>query len=122
MQETTPQPIAQAEISMPQTKRPLFARLYMKWKRGGWNGLFQAVKGRIFPESNYPVKLDNAIEVIESNQSEIHDDHMFRFTHENLIDLMEKTGWTVTKQHWQKPPYYYCIYAMGEARLPKSNK
>ena len=44
------------------------------------------------------------------------DDHMFRLTHGTLKDLFEKTGWDVTKEHWQKPPSQFCIYACGQKR------
>lgn len=100
-------PVGQEEITTLRTKTNPLIRIYMKWRRGGVIGLFQAAKGRFFWKPN--------------NLSGIHDDHMFRFTHGNLIDLMERTGWSVVKQHWQKPPYYYCIYAMGEAQLPKKH-
>ena len=44
------------------------------------------------------------------------DDHMFRFTHETLIDLYMKTGWDIVKEHWQKPPFQFCIYVCGQKR------
>jgi SAM-dependent methyltransferase len=90
------------EKSTAQSNPSPLVRIYMKWKLGGWRGLFQAARGRIFS--------------IPNRTNEIHDDHMFRFTLENLMDLMEKTGWPIVKQRWQKSPYYYCIYALGEAR------
>jgi len=93
-------------------------RIYRKWKIDGLRGLYRAAMGRIFLR---PVTVVQDLPQIEMqvNLVQVHDDHMFRFTHMQLIDLMEKTGWSVIKQHWQKPPYYYCIYVMGEARLPK---
>ena len=43
--------------------------------------------------------------------NKISDDHMFHGTYEDLIDLINKTtGFKVTKEHWQKPPYTMCIY------------
>ncbi|MBX2852605.1 MAG: methyltransferase domain-containing protein [Phycisphaeraceae bacterium] len=44
------------------------------------------------------------------------DDHMFRFTHASLQDLYMRTGWHMTKEHWQKPPYQFVIYACGEKK------
>jgi len=44
------------------------------------------------------------------------DDHMFRLTHSTLIDLYVKTGWHIVKEHWQKPPFQFCIYACGHKR------
>jgi hypothetical protein len=44
------------------------------------------------------------------------DDHMFRLTYSNLMDLYVKTGWHIIKEHWQKHPFQYCIYACGQKR------
>jgi ubiquinone/menaquinone biosynthesis C-methylase UbiE len=108
---STMQTITQTNVS------PL-KRIYLKWKNGGWGELYRAALWRILPAPPRPLPLEPEpqIEVVE-----IQDDHMYRFTHSQLIDLMERTGWKVTKQHWQKPPYYYCIYAMGEARPPQKD-
>jgi len=46
------------------------------------------------------------------------DDHMFRLTHRELMDLYVRTGWHIVKEHWQKPPCEFCIYACGEKRVP----
>ena len=43
-----------------------------------------------------------------------HDDHMFRFTHLQVKDLMEKSGWEIEKEHWQKDPWYFCLYISGK--------
>jgi ubiquinone/menaquinone biosynthesis C-methylase UbiE len=40
-----------------------------------------------------------------------HDDHMYRFTRDNLVELCGKTGWMMSKEHWQKEPFFYCLYA-----------
>jgi ubiquinone/menaquinone biosynthesis C-methylase UbiE len=48
------------------------------------------------------------------------DHHMNRFTVSQLHDLYRNTGWIVVKEHWQKPPFDYCIYSCAEARDPKS--
>jgi ubiquinone/menaquinone biosynthesis C-methylase UbiE len=42
------------------------------------------------------------------------DDHIYRFTYEQLLDLFRKTGWKIVKEHWQKPPFDFCIYASAE--------
>jgi ubiquinone/menaquinone biosynthesis C-methylase UbiE len=44
------------------------------------------------------------------------DHHMNRLTVSQLHDLYRNTGWTVVKEHWQKPPFNYCIYSCTEAR------
>lgn len=49
-----------------------------------------------------------------STQVEHKDDHMFRLTQNTLRDLFAVTGWNVVKEHWQKPPSQFCIYACGE--------
>ena len=46
------------------------------------------------------------------------DDHMFRLTHGTLVELFDKTGWDIIKEHWQKPPFQFCIYACGQKRDP----
>jgi len=38
------------------------------------------------------------------------DDHMFRLTRDNLLDLLGRSGFRVTKEHWQKPPYSSVLY------------
>jgi ubiquinone/menaquinone biosynthesis C-methylase UbiE len=43
-----------------------------------------------------------------------HDDHMFRFTHLQMRDLLEKSGWEVEKEHWQKAPWNFCLYISGK--------
>jgi SAM-dependent methyltransferase len=48
------------------------------------------------------------------------DHHIFRFTHAELKDLLSTIGFTVNKEHWQKPPFSYCIYLRASAT--KSNQ
>jgi hypothetical protein len=43
------------------------------------------------------------------------DHHIFRFTHAELKDLLSATGFTVNKEHWQKPPFSYCLYMGASA-------
>jgi len=38
------------------------------------------------------------------------DHHIFRFTRSNLQDLLGEIGFYITKEHWQKPPFNYCLY------------
>ena len=42
------------------------------------------------------------------------DEHVFRFTYSQILDLMKSTGWSVEKEHWQKPPYGFCLYIVGK--------
>jgi SAM-dependent methyltransferase len=37
--------------------------------------------------------------------------HNYQLKHKELLDLFAATGFRVTKEHWQKPPYTYVIYA-----------
>jgi len=37
------------------------------------------------------------------------DDHMYRLTYNQLIDLLHLTGYRIIKEHWQKPPFTYCL-------------
>jgi ubiquinone/menaquinone biosynthesis C-methylase UbiE len=41
-------------------------------------------------------------------------DHNFRLSYDNLLDLVARTGFVVTKEHWQKPPYSYVIYISAQ--------
>ncbi|MCP4606225.1 MAG: methyltransferase domain-containing protein [Proteobacteria bacterium] len=62
---------------------------YLAFKKGA-EKLLETVKSEIFKEKT--------------------DDHMFRLTYSQLLDLHAQTGWHVTKEHWQKPPFEHCIY------------
>jgi hypothetical protein len=42
-----------------------------------------------------------------------HEDHIFRFKYRELLDLVSVTGLTVTKEHWQKPPYGNVLYLLA---------
>ena len=68
-------------------------------------GLFGLIKF-IFRKCLLALKLAKA--------AEEKDDHMFRFTHENLKSLIESTGWTIRREHWQKPPFAHCLYILSE--------
>ena len=38
------------------------------------------------------------------------DEHMFCFTHRELIELCTFAGWKLEKEHWQKAPFEHCLY------------
>jgi ubiquinone/menaquinone biosynthesis C-methylase UbiE len=44
------------------------------------------------------------------------DGHMCRWEYENLVDLLKSTNFTITKEHWQKPPYTACVYIAARKR------
>lgn len=51
------------------------------------------------------------------------DHHTFRLNHGELRDLLERTGWRIGKEHWQKPPRDFCIYISGTAgKAPISDR
>jgi ubiquinone/menaquinone biosynthesis C-methylase UbiE len=42
------------------------------------------------------------------------DHHLYHLSYEHLKNLMEATGYTIVKEHWQKPPFQHCIYICGQ--------
>jgi SAM-dependent methyltransferase len=38
------------------------------------------------------------------------DDHYFRFTHQELINLLKSCNFQIEKEHWVKPPYDYVLF------------
>ncbi len=44
------------------------------------------------------------------------DDHMFRFKHAELLELLSLTGFEVDKEHWQKEPFSFCIHVTGRKK------
>jgi ubiquinone/menaquinone biosynthesis C-methylase UbiE len=54
--------------------------------------------------------------VIKKEKKSKADDHMFRWTYGDLIDLVRTTGFSVVKEHWQKPPFSMCIYLSAKKR------
>lgn len=72
-------------------------KVKLKWD--GFLGLLRAVSNRV------------------RNMAVDHtDDHMFRLTQSTLRDLYVVTGWNVVKEHWQKPPFQFCIYTCAEKK------
>jgi SAM-dependent methyltransferase len=43
------------------------------------------------------------------------DHHQFHFTEAELRDLLSATGFVRDKEHWQKPPWNFCIYLSASA-------
>ncbi|MDT8316444.1 MAG: class I SAM-dependent methyltransferase [bacterium] len=85
---------------------PLLIRVAEKFKKEGFLGL----SGAVYQSFRNLLTLNRVVHH--------EDDHMFRFTHGTLLDLFDKTGWDVIKEHWQKPPFQFCIYACGQKRAP----
>ncbi len=44
------------------------------------------------------------------------DDHTFHWYHTNLTDLLQRTGFVIVKEHWQKPPFSMCVYLQARKR------
>jgi len=80
---------------------PLTSKIVSKLKRDGVAAFLDAVKRKVSRK----------------------DDHMVRLSYNQLLDLLDKSGWQLVKEHWQKPPYSYCIYVSAAARsvTPRSN-
>lgn len=94
-QNPPPSPPAPDEPSIPE-------RLINKLKSEGVSGVLRAASDRL-------AHLGDQIEADADD-----DDHMFRLSYDRLMDLYRRTGWHLVKEHWQKPPYQYCLYACGE--------
>jgi SAM-dependent methyltransferase len=45
-------------------------------------------------------------------------DHTFHWRYEDVIDLLDRCGFEVVKEHWQKPPYTMCVYLQARKGLP----
>lgn len=57
-----------------------------------------------------PGRLTDLLRVENGIKQEEGDDHRFRLSCEELVDLLLITGFKIEKEHWQKPPYTYVIY------------
>jgi len=44
------------------------------------------------------------------------DDHMYRFRHKELLELLVTTGFEIEKEHWQKKPMDFCLYVTGRKK------
>jgi len=78
-------------------KSTVLLRIKSKIEREGITSFFKAVQKRICG-------------VISKRTKIYGDHHLFRLSVEQLRDILSVTGFTVTKEHWQKPPLNYCIY------------
>ncbi len=87
-------------------KVTLPARVARKLKRDVFPSLLSAISKRLLH-----------LRILD-NVNRHKDDHMFRLTYRELMDLYVRTGWHIVKEHWQKPPCEFCIYACGEKRIP----
>lgn len=88
------------------------ARISWKIQRDGLGGLIKTVVtrlSRIYAVS-VPVEVEPAAQVAEAIDPDDEDRHLFHWAYENLIDLVKQTGFTIAKEHWQKPPYSFVIY------------
>ncbi|MCX6985033.1 MAG: hypothetical protein NT118_09845, partial [Lentisphaerae bacterium] len=75
-------------LSSQQNVLSVFSKIRRKLENDGVRGLVDSIIQKLFQK----------------------DDHMYHLTYNQLLDLFEKTGWSVVKEHWQKPPYDFCIY------------
>ncbi len=72
----------------------LLARIRLKIKKEGIFAAFKAISNRI--TGCFKRKKNGG--------------HTFHFKYKELIDLLSITGFEIEKEHWQKPPFSYCIY------------
>lgn len=56
------------------------------------------------------IRLAQAVRETFSKTEIAEDHHIFRLSHVELRDLLLVTGFTINKEHWQKPPFNYVIY------------
>lgn len=54
--------------------------------------------------------------IMKERGKKIPKDHMFHWEYEDLIDLMQTTGFKITKEYWQKPPFTMCVYLSARKR------
>jgi ubiquinone/menaquinone biosynthesis C-methylase UbiE len=78
-------------------KSTVLLKIKSKIEREGIASFLKAVQKRICDVINKKTKICG-------------DHHLFRLSVEQLRDISSVTGFTVTKEHWQKPPYNCCIY------------
>jgi ubiquinone/menaquinone biosynthesis C-methylase UbiE len=80
-------------LAILERRHAFLTRVAQKLKQEGVTGLVHAISKRLRHHT---------------------DEHIFRLTHSTLMDLYAKSGWDIVKEHWQKPPFQYCIYACGQ--------
>jgi SAM-dependent methyltransferase len=102
-----------------QSQPSLRARVSSKIQRDGLGGLAKAVVSRLThgQEVSVPVQVENASAEAEPVDPVDEDRHLYHWTYENLLDLVKQTGFTLTKEHWQKPPYSFVIYLTARKKL-----
>lgn len=77
------------------------AKVATKFKNEGMAGVLSVVNTKV---SNF----------LKKGTLEGDDHHLYHFSHAHLKELMEKAGFTIVEEYWQKPPYHYCIYICGQ--------
>lgn len=82
-------------------KRNLISMIIDKYKQKGITGIFQS-----------GLKHIGFLSGISPD-----DDHMFRLKYQDLLELLSLTGFDLQKEHWQKPPFSFCIYLSARKNL-----
>jgi SAM-dependent methyltransferase len=44
------------------------------------------------------------------------EEHAFRLNYDSLTDLLNVSGFEITKEHWQKPPFSMCLYLTAKKK------
>lgn len=50
------------------------------------------------------------------------EEHAFRLDYDSLVDLLNVSGFEITKEHWQKPPFSMCLYVTAKKKKHESHK
>jgi ubiquinone/menaquinone biosynthesis C-methylase UbiE len=78
-------------------------------KTDQYNGLVSRIRIKMKTEGLIPT-LKGIMEKALGKISKKYDDHNFRFSKKNLIQLLQDAGFQIEKEHWQKPPFNYVLY------------
>jgi ubiquinone/menaquinone biosynthesis C-methylase UbiE len=87
----------------------IMERLAVERRIVSHSGMLQRALRKLTKEGIGPTLKAIAGKLARPIRSE-HDDHNFRLTYQELLDLISITGFQVVKEHWQKPPQTYVIY------------
>lgn len=85
-------------VSVGSRSFPSIFRISAKNWREGFRALTKAVLARVRRTVRSP------------EYQKTVDNHMFRWSYEDLVNLLDITSFNIVKEHWQKPPFTMCVY------------
>ncbi len=94
--------LAITEKRLQRQTNTLLDRIRVKFKGTGIVGLVRAARKQL-------------ASILDSTEFTRRDHHSFRLSHSELRDLLSIAGFVITKEHWQKPPFEFCIYLRARA-------